>query len=117
MLKCFCNSCKREMTGAQIEASGVVQREWASKYPNWALATQTEGQDDTFCPDHLPLAPEYWLDKVGVLEKLNDQASSTLKNHCKDFFKGNREAKDTKLKYAGKAIHRNLKQVSEGPPN
>ena len=108
MLKCFCNTCKKEMTGAQIDASGVVQREWASKYPNWALVTQTDSQVDTFCPDHLPFAPDYWLDKVDVLEKLHSQGLATIKNHCKEFFK---------LNYEGKSVHRDLKQVAEGPKN
>ena len=106
MLKCFCNVCKKEMAFAQVEAAGVVQREWANRYPGWAIATLTGGQDDTFCPDHLPFAPDYWLEKVDILQKMQSQERATLKNHCKQFFQ---------LAYAGEPVHRDLKQVTTGP--
>lgn len=94
------------MSADQVDASGVVQREWANKYPQWALGTQTDSQDDTFCPDHLAFAPDYWLDKVEILEKLNTQGLATVKNHCKEFFK---------TSYAGKPVHRDSKPVLAGP--
>ena len=87
MIRYLCNACKREISLDERTASVTVAREWGALHPALGVVLQTELQDDYFCPDHLPLAEDYWTDEVLVCEKLGKQAASTIRNHCKDFFK------------------------------
>jgi len=87
MLRYLCNACKCEISLEEVAASVIVAREWGARHLPLQSALQTNGEDDYFCPEHLPLAEDYWTDKVLVCEKLAKQAASTLRNHCKDFFK------------------------------
>jgi len=88
MIKVFCNACKQEMTNDQIANSNTVAAEWVTKMgDSYMLTVKTDSSVDCFCPVHLPFAEDYWLSKVDVMSKLSKQASSTIHNHCKDFYK------------------------------
>jgi len=87
MIRYLCNACKREISVEEASASYIVGREWGVAFKEYIGTQLTDGVDDIFCPDHLIYAPDYWTDKVIVLEKMNKTMSSTLRNHCKEFFK------------------------------
>jgi len=89
MLRYLCNFCKREMSLEERQASAMVAAEWGARNKSLQLILQTNGEYDTFCPNHLPFAEEYWNDKVLILERMNKQTVSALSNHCKEFFKDN----------------------------
>lgn len=87
MVRMLCDACKREVTREQVKASVIVAHEWGSRYPNLQGVLKTDLEFDVFCPDHLPWAMDYWTDKVLVYEKQLAVVASTLRNHCKEFFK------------------------------
>lgn len=109
MIKVFCNSCKNEMTTDQLTNSNTVAAEWITKMGDgYALVIKTDGSVDCFCPTHLPFAEDYWLSKIEVMEKLSKQSSSTLNNHCKDFYKKLNDST---------TISREPRAVTAGPGN
>jgi len=106
MIKIFCNACKQEMTHDQVEHSNIVAAEWVTKMgESYTPTVRTDGSVDCFCPTHLVFAEDYWYDKVGVMKSINKQASSTMTNHCRDFFKKN----------DSKGIHRENRAVTTRP--
>ena len=87
MLRYLCNACKREVSLDERTASVLVAREWGVRHKDLQVVLFTNGEDDIFCSEHLTFAEDYWTDKVLVCEKMTQMTISTLRNHCRDFFK------------------------------
>ena len=85
----------------------IVAREWGTRYPDLIAVLRTDLEDDVFCPEHLPFAPEYWTDKVLVFEKQAAVVAATLANHCKEFFK--------KVVNESQTVHREPEPFTERP--
>ena len=104
MLRHLCNSCKRELSPEELDASRTVAREFIVRFKQFCLVPLTDRDEDLFCSADLQYAEDYWIDKVQVLEKLSATSSSTLRNHCRDFFK--------KAKHESETLPRALEQVA-----